>query len=59
MSITVPTTLGEPLLAFRHELHQFPELSNQEFETTRRLREQLEQHQLRILDLPLKTGLMA
>lgn len=59
MSITVPTTLGEPLIAFRHELHQFPELSNQEFETTRRLREQLEQHQIRILDLPLKTGLVA
>ncbi|PEI05513.1 hydrolase [Pantoea agglomerans] len=59
MSITIPTTLGEPLIAFRHELHQFPELSNQEFETTRRLREQLEHHQIRILDLPLKTGLVA
>jgi len=59
MSITIPPTLGEPLIAFRHELHQFPELSNQEFETTRRLRDQLEQHQIRILDLPLKTGLVA
>lgn len=52
-------TLGEQLIAFRHELHRFPELSNQEFETTARIRQQLEQHQIRVLDLPLKTGLVA
>ncbi len=51
--------LGEQLIAFRHELHRFPELSNQEFETTTRIRQQLEKHHIRILDLPLKTGLVA
>ena len=51
--------LGEQLIAFRHELHRFPELSNQEFETTARIRQQLEKHHIRILDLPLKTGLVA
>ncbi len=50
---------AESLTAFRHELHRFPELSNQEFETTARIRRQLEQHQIRILNLPLKTGLVA
>jgi len=50
---------AESLIAFRHELHRFPELSNQEFETTARIRRQLEQHDIRVLDLPLKTGLVA
>lgn len=59
MSQLNETALGEQLIAFRHELHRFPELSNQEFETTARLRQQLEQHQIRIVDLPLKTGLVA
>ncbi|RWR00959.1 hydrolase [[Pantoea] beijingensis] len=43
---------------FRHELHRHPELSWQEFETTARLRTALTEHQIRILDLPLKTGLV-
>ena len=59
MSTLDQAALGERLIALRHELHRFPELSNQEFETTARLRQQLEQHQIRILDLPLKTGLVA
>ncbi|ADU71878.1 amidohydrolase [Pantoea sp. At-9b] len=59
MSTIDDTALGDYLVAFRHELHRFPELSNQEFETTARLRQQLEQHHIRILDLPLKTGLVA
>ena len=50
---------AESLIAFRHELHRFPELSHQEFETTARLRARLGSHQIRILDLPLKTGLVA
>lgn len=59
MSRDISATLGEQLIALRHELHRFPELSNQEFETTARLRKQLEQHQIRIVNLPLKTGLVA
>ena len=32
------------LTDFRHELHRFPELSNEEFATTARLRNVLEQY---------------
>ncbi len=46
------------LTDFRHELHRFPELSNQEFATTARLRAALEKHQIRILPLDLATGLV-
>ncbi len=53
------SALGQHLIAFRHELHRFPELSSEEFETTARIRQQLDQHQIRVLDLPLKTGLVA
>ena len=57
-------TQENPLLAdflrdFRRERHQYPELSNEEFQTTEKLREVLQQHQIKILDLPLKTGLVA
>lgn len=44
---------------FRHNMHRFPELSNQEFETTARIKTVLENHQIRVLNLPLKTGLVA
>jgi len=59
MSQSAEHALGEYLVAFRHELHRFPELSNQEFETTARIRQQLETHRIRVLDLPLTTGLVA
>ncbi|ACZ78710.1 amidohydrolase [Dickeya parazeae Ech586] len=51
--------LAQFIQAFRHELHQHPELSNQEFETTKKIRAVLEKEGIRILDLPLKTGLVA
>lgn len=51
--------LAEWITAFRQELHRYPELSNQEVETTARIRAALEKHQIRILDLPLRTGLVA
>ena len=41
------------------ELHQHPELSNQEFETTKRLRSYLQQANIRILELGAKTGVIA
>lgn len=59
MTLATDSDFATRLIAFRHELHRFPELSNQEFETTARLRAQLEHHQIRILDLPLNTGLVA
>ncbi|WPD74374.1 M20 peptidase aminoacylase family protein [Dickeya fangzhongdai] len=52
-------SLAQFIQAFRHDLHQHPELSNQEFETTRKIRAVLEKEGIRILDLPLKTGLVA
>ncbi|MFP1724374.1 amidohydrolase [Lonsdalea quercina] len=51
--------LAQYVQAFRHDMHQYPELSHQEFETTRKIRSELEKEGIRILDLPLKTGLVA
>ena len=39
--------------------HRHPELSYEEVETTKRIRASLERAEIRILDLPLKTGLVA
>ncbi|MCU5773609.1 amidohydrolase [Erwiniaceae bacterium BAC15a-03b] len=44
---------------FRHEMHRYPELSNEEFATTARIKAVLESHHIRVLDLPLATGLVA
>lgn len=51
--------LAQFIQAFRHDLHRHPELSNQEFETTKKIRAVLEKEGIRVLDLPLKTGLVA
>ena len=40
-------------------LHRHPELSYEEAETTNRIRVSLERAEIRIMDLPLKTGLVA
>lgn len=48
----------DPILFFK-DLHQHPELSGLEFRTSAQIRKQLEAHQIRILDLPLETGLVA
>lgn len=58
-SIPQHDSLIKYLTAFRHELHRFPELSNQEHATTARIREQLAKYDIRVLDLPLTTGLVA
>ena len=49
----------EQLISWRREFHRTPECGNAEFETTRRLRDILEAHDITILDVPLKTGLIA
>lgn len=49
----------DKLIQTRHYLHQHPELSNQEYETTAFLREYLEKLDIRILDSGLETGLIA
>lgn len=55
--------MEDALAAFLREeffwLHRHPELSYEEVETTRRLREVLEARGVRILDVPLSTGLVA
>ncbi|MCU5774463.1 amidohydrolase [Erwiniaceae bacterium BAC15a-03b] len=49
----------EQLVRWRRELHQHPELSNHEFETTERITRWLQQADIRLLPLPLKTGVVA
>ncbi len=39
MAVTMTSTLTEELTLFRRTLHQFPELSLEEYETTQRIRD--------------------
>lgn len=52
-------TLREQLIAYRRELHQHPELSMQEVETTARLKKWLTEQGIKVLPLPLRVGLIA
>ena len=47
------------LVEIRHYLHAHPEVSEKEFETTKFIRQKLEEWQIEILDSNLKTGLVA
>ncbi|EOS54948.1 amidohydrolase [Paenibacillus barengoltzii] len=58
-AIALNSAASERFVAIRRELHRYPELSNEEFETTRRIRGWLEEAGIRILDIPLTTGLIA
>lgn len=51
--------LQPDLVAMRRELHQYPELSNEEYETTERIRSWLTEAGIRLLDLDLPTGVLA
>ncbi|WP_340025598.1 amidohydrolase [Paenibacillus sp. FSL K6-1096] len=51
--------LAARLVEVRRNLHREPELSNEEFRTTEKLRGWLSEAGIRILELPLKTGLIA
>ncbi|MCF9000054.1 amidohydrolase [Acinetobacter nectaris] len=51
--------LESDLHQFFYDLHQHPELSNNEFETTQKIKKALDQYHIKVLDLPLKTGLVA
>lgn len=51
--------LGLQLIEVRRSLHREPELSYEEFKTTEKLRKWLTEAHIRILDLPLQTGLIA
>ncbi|MGW7832901.1 amidohydrolase [Staphylococcus xylosus] len=49
----------EDYINWRRTFHQYPELSDAEYETTKRLRRILESYDITILDLTLETGLVA
>ncbi|TXK84807.1 M20 peptidase aminoacylase family protein [Paenibacillus sp. N3.4] len=51
--------LDQTLISIRRHLHQNPELSNEEFQTTASIRAWLEEADIRIANYPLKTGLIA
>lgn len=48
----------EELAEIRYYIHQHPELSGQEYQTTAFLKERLEELGIRILESGLKTGLL-
>ncbi|MDF7666462.1 amidohydrolase [Orbaceae bacterium ESL0727] len=52
-------TIADTIQTLFLELHQHPELSNHEFETTKRIREYLQKAGIRILELGAKTGVIA
>lgn len=51
--------LSDKLIKYRRELHENPELSLKEYETTKRIIKWLKDENIKILDLPLKVGLVA
>ncbi|GIP29590.1 hydrolase [Paenibacillus sp. J23TS9] len=56
---SVSETAYEKFIRIRRHLHQYPELSNEEFETTKSIRRWLEEGDIRVLDYPLATGVIA
>lgn len=53
------TELEAHLISIRRQLHQYPELSNQEFETTRSIEKWLRELDIMIRETELKTGVFA
>ncbi|MDM5335203.1 amidohydrolase [Ureibacillus composti] len=56
---TVVDSLAEKLVAYRRELHEYPELSMHEVETTKRIRQWLTEAGITILEYPLEVGVVA
>ncbi|HZG72141.1 MAG TPA: M20 peptidase aminoacylase family protein [Chondromyces sp.] len=52
-------SLLKKLVAYRRELHEHPELSMQEYETTKRIRRWLKESGITVLDFPLEVGVVA
>lgn len=53
-------TLNKRLINIRRDLHEHPELSAEEYETTKKIRRWLEEEEIAILDFPkLQTGVIA
>ncbi|NEW08371.1 amidohydrolase [Paenibacillus sp. SYP-B3998] len=53
------TDFDHKLVAIRRHLHQHPELSHEEIQTTASIRAWLQEADIRIADFPLKTGIIA
>lgn len=51
--------VGDDLIAIRHYLHEHPERSFEEYDTSSYLAEQLRSHGITVLDTPLDTGVVA
>jgi len=55
----VQGNLYNKLVSYRRELHENPELSFKEYETTKRIRQWLTEENITILDYPLTVGVVA
>ncbi|MFX3619531.1 MAG: amidohydrolase [Sporolactobacillus sp.] len=53
------TAFEQQLIGYRRQLHAYPELAFEEFETTRSLKKWLTEASVELLDLPLETGVLA
>lgn len=52
-------SLLQKLVTYRRELHEYPELSMKEYETTKRIRNWLQESGITIMDFPLEVGVVA
>lgn len=57
--MTITAEHYDELVTIRHHIHENPELSGQEFETTAYLKKYLESLDIKVLETGLKTGLVA
>lgn len=57
--MTISAEHYDELVSIRHHIHENPELSGQEFQTTGFLKQYLEELDIQVLDTGLKTGLVA
>ncbi|PGO33351.1 hydrolase [Bacillus cereus] len=56
---SIPNQLTEKLISIRRHLHEYPELSYEEFETTKAIKDWLEEANITIIDSNLETGIIA
>lgn len=56
---SIPNQLTEKLISIRRHLHEYPELSYEEFETTKAIKNWLEEANITIIDSNLETGVIA
>lgn len=59
MTEIIGKELADELIAYRHYFHENPELSNQEFKTTAKIKEILKNWGIKLIPTGLKTGVLA